>query len=169
MALENIVEDIVGYVQAKFKEYYGDGVSAMFTDRFAYLSFVCMMIAIDGLAGFFAPQIKKNGERFCAFVRAYFPDPLRGRAEDVWALRNSLVHAFNPGQLFALSHNKSPLHLVQTSARTGLNAEEFHRTLMCAADSFFLAAKADAKLQANFKSRAADPKGGVLVVAPVGE
>jgi hypothetical protein len=127
-----------------------------------------MMTAIDGLAGFFAPHIKHNGERFCAFVRAYFPDPLRTRADDVWALRNSLVHAFNPGQLFVLSHNKANLHLVEAAGRTGLNAEEFHATLMCAANAFFLAAKADAKLQANFKARSEDPKGGVLVVAPVG-
>jgi hypothetical protein len=79
----------------------------------ALVSFILIACAIDWLAGLWWGESTKNKtkEAYSGFVREYFPDTYD--AESLYeSLRNGLVHMFTiKGQTYALTHNKSWLHL----------------------------------------------------------
>src|SRR5438034_478058 len=96
---------------ALFSRIYLGGIPSTITNDSAYLSFVSMVTATDALAGYrYGDSHRTNKDRFVAFVRSYFPESYTSLAEDVWKLRNGLVHAFSTGP-FALMHHESDLHL----------------------------------------------------------
>jgi hypothetical protein len=109
---------------------YLGGIPRLLDETGAFLSFLCVVTAIDILAGAWAPA-SGSGERFKGFVQAYFPVGLRERSEDLWRFRNLMIHAFNPGP-FALVCHQSRLHLSPQGEVTILNAEDFYAGLLCA-------------------------------------
>ena len=90
----------------------GSGYAATFT-------------GIEALAHYRYPDIRSSGARFRAFIRGYFSPRYHDRADDLWKLRNGLIHAFNPGP-FALVFHRRDLHLRRTHDRVILNAEDFY-------------------------------------------
>ena len=59
-----------------FDSMYVGAIPQLLNENGAFLAFLCIVTATDSLAGFFAPKLP-SGERFKAFVGAYFPEPLR--------------------------------------------------------------------------------------------
>src|SRR5207249_1777539 len=114
--------DLARYIAAYFGRIYLGGIPSLLNDDGAFLSFICIVTAIEALGGFLSPTLK-NGPRFKAFVQRYFPDPYPAHAERLWTFRNTIVHAFSPG-LYKLTHHNSHLHLTQDGGLTVLNAED---------------------------------------------
>ena len=154
--------ELVGHVQAQFSRIYLGGIPSLLTDDGAFLSFICILTAIEALGGFARPK-EKNGPRFKSFVKDYFADPYPGQADNLWKLRNAAVHGLSPGP-YKLTHHNSHVHLTTDAGLIVLNAEDFYGALLQAARRYFEALAKDASLQAMLVERANDT--GVLVVEP---
>jgi hypothetical protein len=145
-----------------FDSIYGGGVPRLLNDDGAFLSFISVVTGTDALAGLFAPD-KPNGERFREFVSRYYPAELRVHAEQLWALRNALVHCFHPGP-FTLTHHASWAHLKRQDGVLVLNAEDFYAALLSASRSYFSELETSAALQASFLKRVSSATGGAMRV-----
>jgi hypothetical protein len=157
--------DQIAHVRREFNKIYYTGVQSLLNDTGAFLSFICVLTGIDAVSGFLSPS-DRNGDRFKKFVRKYMPQPLAARADDLWDLRNYVVHAFNPGPQFGLCHRQNDLHLTEDKGRTILNAENFFAAFVSATDAYFDDLRTDGKLQKAFQERVQRKDGGVLVVLP---
>jgi hypothetical protein len=104
--------DLIAHVRAEYSRIYLGGIPSLLTNDGAFLSFICTLTAIEGLGGFARPK-EKNGPRFTGFVKDYFPDPYRTHADNLWKLRNAMVHGFSPGP-YALTHHHSETHFTTT-------------------------------------------------------
>jgi len=153
--------ELIARVRGEFSRIYLRGIPSLLTDEGAFLSFICTFTAIEALSGFARPKEKKNGTRFKEFVRDYFPEPYPSHADNLWKLRNALVHAFSPGP-YALTHHHSEVHFTMQDGRYALNAEDFFGTLLVATQQYFSAVTGDTTLQAAFVERADDT--GVMIV-----
>ncbi len=153
-SLEKDIDDF----RFHFDSMYLGGIPRLLDESGAFLAFLCVVTAVDTLAGAWAPTMG-SGERFKGFIQAYFPMGLRERSEELWRFRNLMVHAFNP-EPFALVCHQSRLHLSRQGEVTVLNAEDFYAALLFASAEYFLGVKSDAKLAANFRRRMADSDGG---------
>jgi len=150
-----------------FSRIYLGGIPPTITDDSAFLSFICSLAAIEALAGFRFPQDTSPGERFRSFVGEYFAAEYKPLADDLWAFRNSMVHAFNTGR-FALTHHHSEAHFRQMAQGTVvLNAEDFYAALLASAQSYFAALRASAELRTLLLQRLKSPKGGAISVGPI--
>jgi hypothetical protein len=157
------VEELIEGVRSEFDRVYLGGIPSLLTDDGAFLSFVAVLTGTEALAGFFAPTLS-NGERFRRFVTRFYPTNLRERAEELWQLRNAIVHAFHPGP-FGLTHHMSRLHLAAPHGQTILNAEDFYAALVEASRAYFTTLVTDSTLLEAFVARLQDPNGGTLHVA----
>jgi hypothetical protein len=157
------VGELIDEVRAEFDRVYLGGIPGLLTDDGAFLSFVAVLTGTEALAGFFAPKLS-NGERFRRFVTRFYPSNLGDRAEELWQLRNAIVHAFHPGP-FALTHHMSRLHLTAPHGQTLLNAEDFYAALVEAARAYFAAVATESELLEAFVARLQDPSGGMPHVA----
>ena len=155
--LDEIGKDLDDF-RFHFDSMYLGGIPRLLDETGAFLSFLCVITAIDTLAGAWAPALG-SGERFKGFVQAYFPIGLRERSEDLWRFRNLMIHAFNPGP-FALVCHQSRLHLSPQGEVTILNAEDFYAGLLRASSEYFKSVKGDPNLIANFKCRMDQKDGG---------
>lgn len=158
-------EELIDEVRSEFDRVYIGGVPGLLTDDGAFLSFVAVLTGTEALAGFFAPTLS-NGDRFRSFVSRFYPANLRDRADDLWRLRNAIVHAFHPGP-FALTHHSSRLHLTAPHGQTILNAENFYAALVEASGAYFSALTDEFDLRQAFVTRLSDPNGGMPHVAIV--
>lgn len=142
----------------------------MIRDETAFLSFLCMMTAIDALAGYWDPNRSGQGaigERFRAFVTNYFPDRYQARAGDLWDFRNGMAHGFSPRK-FALTHHNGTLHLRTTEdGATILNAEDMFADLLGAARKYFSDLATSPELQEHFVRRLESSSGGSIGVGPI--
>lgn len=143
-----------------FDSMYIGGIPRLLDETGAFLSFLAMLTAVDALAGVWKPA-GGTGERFKGFVTNYFPVGLRERADELWRMRNLMVHAFNPGT-FALVCGQSRLHLTKQGEATVLNAQDLYGALMQASRAYFTDLLADSELQENFRRRVADKDGGAM-------
>jgi hypothetical protein len=129
----------------------------------AFLSFICTLTAVEALAGFLS-SATGNGDRFKEFITRYFPDPFPAQADDLWKLRNDIVHGFSTGP-YGLIHHASHLHLKRDKqGRPILNAEDFYAALVTAFNRYFDEVPRDPSLQADIVARASSAKFGILVV-----
>jgi len=151
---ENDIDDF----RFHFDSMYLGGIPRLLDESGAFLAFLCVVTAIDTLAGTWAPALG-SGERFKGFVQTFFPIGLRERSGELWRFRNLMVHAFNPGA-FALVCHQSRLHLSRQGEVMILNAEDFYAALLIGSAEYFLQLKNDAKLAENFRRRMADTDGG---------
>ncbi|MEJ2147779.1 MAG: hypothetical protein P8020_21905 [Acidobacteriota bacterium] len=156
--------ELIQHVSANFSRIYLGSIPSLLSDGGAYLSFICVLTAIEALGGFLAPKAK-NGARFKAFVEKYFPGPLSNQANDLWTLRNAAIHGFSTGP-YALTHHNSHLHLTEDRGRILLNAEDFYAAPVIASERFLDRGREDPALQEAFQERAKDRRTGLLVVGP---
>jgi hypothetical protein len=167
--LSSSLEDIEG-VYRQFSLTFLGGVPLLLNDGGAFLSFICVLSGTESLAGFRYPDVKANGSRFKAFVTAYFPPEYRPLADNLWRLRNCLVHAFSPGP-FLLCHHQSDRHFVDAphggNVLKTLNAENFYAALVHASAGYFAEVRVSADLQQNFRKRLADENGGAPMIVVI--
>jgi hypothetical protein len=160
------IDQQIAFVRREFGRIYLGGIPSLLNNDGAFLSFICVLTAVEALAGFRHPKLA-NGPRFRKFVQEYFPTDLKGFSIQLWSFRNGMIHGFQPGP-FAITHHNSQLHLTTQNNRPVLNAEEFYSAIVDAARHYFGALSRSKPLQKAFGARLADPKGGLIVVQPVG-
>ena len=142
----------------------------MIRDETAFLSFLCMMTAIDALAGYWDPDRSGQGSigaRFRDFVKAYFPANYHSHADDLWDFRNGMAHGFSPRK-FALTHHNGSVHFRTTKDGAKiLNAEDVFADLLGAARKYFAELATSRDLQARFLKRIESSSGGAIGVGPI--
>lgn len=142
----------------------------MIRDETAFLSFLCMMTAIDALAGYWDPDRSGPGSigaRFRDFVSAYFPTNYHDYVDDLWDFRNGMAHGFSPRK-FTLTHHNGAVHFRTTEqgARI-LNAEDVFADLLGAARKYFTELATSQDLQGRFLKRIESSSGGAIGVGPI--
>ncbi len=110
-----VVDQQIAFVRREFGRIYLGGIPSLLNSDGAFLSFICVLTAIEALAGFRHPRLK-NGPRFRRFVEEYFPQELKSLSPKLWSFRNSMIHGFQPGP-FAITHHNSQLHLTTQNGR----------------------------------------------------
>jgi hypothetical protein len=148
-----------------FDSMYVGGIPNLLNDSGAFLSFLAVLAGTEALAGLYQPSLG-TGARFRNFVAKYFPPEYSAHVNDLWSLRNGIVHSFNPGP-FALTHHNSRLHLQSPHGQLLLNAEDLYAALILASRAYFAALSADAAMQANFMQRVSARDGGAPQVTLV--
>jgi hypothetical protein len=148
--------------RAYFDSIYIAGIPRLLNDDGAFLSFIAVVTGTDALAGLYAPT-KSNGDRFREFVVRYYPDELHAHADNLWKLRNALVHCFHPGP-FALTHHASWAHLRSQDGTIVLNAEDFYAVLLSASKAYFSELEKSGDLQRSFLKRISASDGGAMQV-----
>jgi hypothetical protein len=119
-----------------FQKIYLGGVPQLIRDDTAFLAFVCILTGVEALAGY-RYEARGAGRRFQEFVQGYFPAEYRPLTDDLWRLRNGMIHGFTPRQ-FALMHNSGHAHLKRTDGGVLiLNAEDFYAAFVMASSRFF--------------------------------
>ena len=150
--------DNIDEFRENFDSMYLGAIPQLLHENGVFLAFLAIVTAIDALAGFFDPKLA-SGERFRAFVAAYYPTLLKNHADDLWRLRNLMVHSFNPGP-FALTYHQSHLHLTLQHGSVVLNAEDSYSALVSASQAYFEALTSDNVLQKRFLLRLSEDDGG---------
>jgi hypothetical protein len=103
-------------VRTNFRAIYLDGIPKLIADGTAFLTFVCIIAATEGLCGYRygAAYAQPNiGKLFKQFLTDYYPAEYAQHTNALWELRNKLVHAFSTGR-FLLTHHHSEFHLTET-------------------------------------------------------
>jgi hypothetical protein len=165
--LDTKLEHAIKMLRANFSFVYGQGISLLLTREGTpegpFLACICVCVGIEALAGYRYPD-EKNGPRFRHFVEAYFPQPYQAQAAKLWLFRNSLVHAFNPGQDFEVTSQQPDRHFQpRPDGRTILNVEDFHLALLRAAEVYFQDLQSNDAAQEMFRKHANDAKHGGLL------
>ena len=131
----------------------------MITAESAFLSFVCMVTAIEALSGYRYGDINLE-KRFTDFITAYFPESYKRYATDLYKFRKKMVHSFSTDK-FVLTHHASDRHLeVRPNGGVVLNAEDFYSALVTAAQKYFEQIRSDKSLEATLVKRVQDPHNG---------
>lgn len=152
-----------------FSRMYLGGIPPMITEDSAFLSFICVLTAIEALAGYRYSNIDRKGERFKKFVSDYYPASYREHSSNLWLFRNSMVHAFAPAK-FALMHHHSECHMrSDPGGAVILNAEDFYGALLWAAQKYFAELRADPALRTLMLARIASSEGGSTTVVAITE
>jgi len=129
----------------------------------AYLSFICVFSGTEALAGYRYANINSNGERFRKFLTEYFEPRYHQFTQQLWELRNSMVHGFSPRH-FALCHHQSQFHFTDRAPYLKvLNAEDVYAAFVAAAEKYFQHLRADPSLQALFRRRVTADGGGIYI------
>jgi hypothetical protein len=149
-----------------FSRIYLGGIPPMITDDSAFLSFVCVLTAIEALAGYRYSDVKEKGKRFKQFVTDYMPEPYRPHAGALWDFRNGMVHAFTTSSI-SLTHHHSECHLRVANGSVILNAEDFYGALLTASQKYFQQLRTTPQLQNLMVQRLQSPDGGSVTVGPL--
>jgi hypothetical protein len=153
-----------------FNRIYLGGIPLMMNNDTAFLSFICVLTAIEALAGYRYPghgETASPGERFRRFIEAYFPSEYHILADELWNFRNGMIHGFCPRR-FALTEHQSQLHLRQAAGgATVLNAEDFYAALLMASRKYFAELEGSTELVSNFTARLQSDQGGNLAVGVI--
>lgn len=147
-----------------FRRIYLDGVPVLLrANETAYLSFLCVVAAMDALAGYrYSGGV---GDRFRNFVTSYFPQEYGPHAANLWLFRCRMLHNFSPAH-FSLVHASPTLHLKPSSIDTYLSDESFFAHMQAAAERYFAELRGSAALQGDMLRRLQDPNsGGAIDVA----
>ena len=148
-----------------FDAMYVGGIPGLLNDNGVFLSFLAVLTGTEALAGLYQPALA-TGERFRNFVAMYFPPEYAQHVNGLWALRNGIVHSFNPGP-FGLTYHSSRMHLQSPQGHVLLNAEDFYAALVIAYKAYFAALANDRALQGAFMQRISAKDGGAPEVAVV--
>lgn len=158
------LDETIDNTYEHFSTLFLGGIPCLLNADGAYLSFIAVFAGTEALAGFYAPN-DGNGKRFVAFVKKFFAPEYAPLADDLWKLRNSLVHSFSP-RGFNLVHHRSDTHLSKHpgNGRFILNAEDLYAALIAASRKYFDDLDADPSLKQNFAKRTNEE--GTLKVGP---
>lgn len=138
----------------------------------AFLSFLCMVAAIDALSGYrFTPDDEKrlkslNDHRFSAFVRDYFPSQYLRHATMLYQFRCRMLHNFSPAY-FSITHCDAARHLLPSNiGDTTLHSGTFFSDLCGAAEMFFAELESSPERQANMliRLRSTERGGSIFIV-----
>lgn len=100
-------------IEENYGRIYLDGIPKLIEDGTAFLSFICTVTGTEALCGYRygdAYKPPKIGLLFKEFITSYYPKAYHPYVDDLWELRNKLVHAFSTGR-FLLTHRHSERHL----------------------------------------------------------
>jgi len=118
----------------------------------AFLSFMCMVAAVDALAAY-RYTTDKVGDRFSDFITEYYPSSYGPHATNLYLLCCRLLHNFSPAH-FSLVHAQSPLHLQPSNIGDNyLSDDVFFKDLRDAAGTFFAEVAADKNRQRDMRAR----------------
>jgi hypothetical protein len=149
-----------------FRRIYLDGIPVLLRDReTAFLSFLCVVAAIDALAGY-RYTATGDGDRFKLFVTDYFPREYAPHAPKLWLFRCRMLHNFSPAH-FSLVHAQPGAHL-QRSAIGDITLDDasFFDHLVHAAEKYFGELQHSHARQAGMLARLQNPNhGGQIHVA----
>jgi hypothetical protein len=160
-----VLSDDITNAHARFAEIFIGGIPRLLNRDGAYLSFICVFAGTEALAGYRYPNVTGNGDRFRSFLADYFEPRYSPVAQELWDLRNSMVHGFSPRH-FALCHHQSQFHFTDRPPFLKvLNAENVYAAFVVAAEKYFQQLKTDAVVQASFEQRLTSQNGGSLYVA----
>jgi hypothetical protein len=131
----------------------------------AFLSFVCVVAAIDALAGY-RYSAGKVEERFRNFIEEYFPVQYTPHASKLYLFRCRMLHNFSPAH-FSLVHAVPAEHLKSSKiGDTVLSDDLFFEHMRSAAERYFTELSASTSLQADMLSRLHHPdRGGRIGVS----
>ena len=155
--LQNI-SDVAADYRRHFDQYYLGVIPRLLNDEGLFLAFLSMLAAVESLSGVFSPD-QGTGDRFKAFVSAFFPKAYEPHVDDLWRFRNRMIHSFNPTPFTILCHG-SRMHLCEASGVRMLNAEDFYADVVSASRAYFVALYSDQELQKRFEKRVASDDGG---------
>lgn len=150
-----------------FDEYYLGVIPRLLSEEGLFLAFLSMLAALESLAGTYMPD-QGTGERFRAFVSAFFPKTYESYVDQLWKFRNRMIHSFNPSPFMILRRN-SRMHLCEANGVRMLNAEDFYADLVAASRAYFNALYCDPELQRRFAKRVTSDDGGRPVTHQVME
>jgi hypothetical protein len=133
----------------------------------AFLSFVCVVAAIDALAGYRYDH-PKVGDRFRNFVTSYFPPAYASHAANLYLFRCRLLHNFSPAY-FSLVHASPGLHLKPSSiGDTILSDDIFFSDMSAAAQRYFAELHSSPELQGRMLDRLQNiQEGGAISVSEI--
>lgn len=158
MADSHELSDVAADFRRHFDQYYLGVIPRLLNDEGLFLAFLSMLAAVESLAGTYMPD-QGTGERFRAFVSAFFPKTYESHVEQLWKFRNRMIHSFNPSPFMILCRN-SRMHLCDASGVRMLNAEDFYADLVTASRAYFSALYSDTELQRRFGRRVTSDDGG---------
>jgi hypothetical protein len=152
------LSDVAAEFRRHFDQYYLGVIPRLLNDEGLFLAFVSMLAAVESLAGIYLPD-QGTGERFKAFILAFFPKAYELHADQLWKFRNRMIHSFNPSPFTILCHN-SRMHLCEAGGVRMLNAEDFYADVVTASRAYFGALYSDPDLQNRFGKRVTSDDGG---------
>jgi hypothetical protein len=156
--------DEIANFASNFRQIFFLGIPLLLNDDGAYLSFGCTFTGTEALAGYRYPREKYYGVKFKAFLLEYFDPRYHPFADELWELRNSVVHGFSPKH-FALCHGQPEAHFTDRPHYVKvLNADSLFRDFQTAAERYLAALASDRTLQAIFEKHIRSKKGGGLYV-----
>lgn len=158
MADSQELSEVAAEFRRHFDQYYLGVIPRLLDEEGLFLAFLSMLAAVESLAGTYMPD-QGTGERFRAFVSAFFPKTYEPHVEQLWKFRNRMIHSFNPSPFMSLCRN-SRMHLCEASGVRMLNAEDFYADLVTASRAYFIALYSDLELQRRFGRRVTSDDGG---------
>src|SRR6516165_1223590 len=97
------LDDGIANFAQNFRRLFIKGIPLLLNDDGAYLSLGCTFSGTEALAGYRYPKEEQNRVKYQSFVVEYFETRYHSLAEQLWGLRNSLIHGFSPKN-FNLCH-----------------------------------------------------------------
>jgi hypothetical protein len=158
MADQQEMSEVAADFRRHFDQYYLGVIPRLLNEEGLFLAFLSMLAAVESLAGTYLPD-QGTGERFRAFVSAFFPKNYESHVEQLWKFRNRMIHSFNPSPFMILCRN-SRMHLCDAGGVRMLNAEDFYADLVTASRAYFSALYSDLELQRRFGKRVTSDDGG---------
>ncbi len=125
----------------------------------AFLSFMCMVAAIDALSGY-RYRTARVGDRFRDFIGEYFPASYAPHAGNLYLLRCRILHNFSPAY-FTLTHANPTAHLQMSAiGDVVLSDDVLFADLANAAAKFFGEVQTDPGRQDAMNARLLDVDNG---------
>ncbi|SRR6266446_3306602 len=169
-----------------FREIFYKGIPIMLQQNdTAFLSFMCVVAAIDALAAYrYEDKVGSTpiscrilhalfprhrcapggvGERFRKFVREYFRPAYQPHAQNLYVFRCRILHNFSPAY-FSVGHAQPGRHLQRSDIGDHvLDDGTFFADMRAAAEKYFAEVATSADLQAKMAARIADiNRGGAI-------
>lgn len=126
------IESAIGW----FRRIYLDGIPVLLrSNDTAFLSFLCVIAAIDAVAGY---RYQTGSEaRFTRFIADYFPAGYARHAANLYVFRCRMLHNFSPAG-FSLVHAQPEKHLqTSTIGDVYLDDASFFEHMRAGAERYF--------------------------------
>ncbi len=152
-----------------FRKIYLDGIPVLLRQsETSFLSFVCVVAAMDALAGYRFKNLTRVGDRFSQFVLDYFPPGYSAHAAKLYLFRCRLLHNFSPAY-FSLAHASPNSHLeASLIGDTTLSDETFFADMRSDSEKYFSDLQSMPQLRTNMLYRLKNlEEGGTISVLTI--